>query len=760
MSRFCAVTSAACGRAPNRRVLSGLVILLGATGLMFLAGCGANGALNLSGGGSSTESQGASIKGTVYGGQAPVTGATVTLYAAGTSGYGSAAVQLAQTTTSSTPGSLGSFTLPAYTCPAAPGDLTFLVATSGNPGNAGGQTNPNLVQLAALGSCHASGFTSQFVWMDEVTTVASTYSLAQFLSYTSGSIDTFPASSVTAGTVPFIGIPTSGTSCNAADNWTSTGAHTCNYVGLANAMALVKNMVSLSTGNVPSNSEVPSYTAAGINPGNDSYVPSARINTLANILSSCVNSTGGVANDGSNCGTLFGATTPASTTIAPTDTLQAIWNLAQKPSLSSTNNTALFGLVTKNPAFSTPASLTSAPNDWTLVLGYTSGGFINNVYGPSADSGYSGGLSIDQQGNLWAMSEGDDGMTSQGGIVGLTNQGVPISPNTNTTTWGAFQSGADAAFPWGDPAIALNGDIYFGNLGSGTFTGINQAGAQVLAPVTTPFGAGGGYPTGQALDTSGNFWVVGTPNGSTQVQAIKYSSSGSTLESPAAYPDGVVAEYSGVAIDNNGDVWFSTSNGDIQASESTGALTHYYAGSNNYGQLQVTSAGDVFGCNTGYIFEDEPPSSFVQLPGINGCNVGNEFAPNAIDGNGNLWEPVLSDTESGSVAHLNEVSSVGPSYSLLSPATTGYQGIGVAAGGGTTDGEGAYYLLEQGPGGAQNLMTGAQVDGSGNVWILNGYANVPGNVATEQLVEFVGLGAPTVQPTSLALQYNTFTQLP
>ncbi len=129
--------------------------------------------------------------------------------------------------------------------------------------------------------------------MDEVTTVASAYSLAQFLSYTSGAIDTPPTSTVTAGTIPYIGIPTSGASCTSAGNWLSTGPHTCNYVGLKNAMLTVQNLVNLSTGNVPSNFKVPSYTT--INAGNDSYTPSARINTLANILSSCVNSTGGVA---------------------------------------------------------------------------------------------------------------------------------------------------------------------------------------------------------------------------------------------------------------------------------------------------------------------------------------------------------------------------------------------------------------------------------------------------------------------------------
>src|ERR1035437_6626173 len=58
---------------------------------------------------------GAAVKGTVYGGQQPIIGATVQLWAVGTGGYGSAATALGSPVTTLSPG--GTFTIGAYTCP-------------------------------------------------------------------------------------------------------------------------------------------------------------------------------------------------------------------------------------------------------------------------------------------------------------------------------------------------------------------------------------------------------------------------------------------------------------------------------------------------------------------------------------------------------------------------------------------------------------------------------------------------------------------
>jgi hypothetical protein len=745
MSRFGNVSSSASGRIRGgRSLLPALALLLSASGMIVLSGCGTQGGMNLSGG-SSSESKGVTISGKVHGGQQPVGGADVYLYAVGTVGYATAPTLLGQTTTS-TDGN-GTFTYSSlnYTCPAAPGDQVFLLAKGGNPGLGTASpigVNPNLVLIEALGTC-ASIPTN--VVVNEVTTVASAYALAQFLTY-SGTVGTPPLSQPAVGAIPSIGIPTGGPSCS-APNWLSTGANTCNYVGLKNAFATVPNLVDLSTGQVPSNSKVPSYTTAGINGGNDSYVPSARINTLANILSACVNSTGGDATDNSTiCGALFEATTPGSTGTAPTDTLQAILNLAQSPYLASAANTEFFNLAGINAPFQTPAAMSAAPNDWTLALGYTGGGFVNATLGTHGVTNAEG-LAIDAQGNIWTTSTADQS-SGTGGIVGFYNNGVPITPATTSGAWGAYQTNAN--YPWGNPSIGLDGNIWYVNY-MGTLTAINQSGASVQSPIALPASVAGTQPTGVALDATGNIWVTGRPSVSSG-GLVEYNSSG-LLQSPSySFSDGMAGN-SGVALDNAGYVWISAGNSSYQVAAATGDLVHEYTGVATFGSLAVDTTGNVFGCNGGEISELIPNSTsstpFFASGGCDGGSAGSSvFGSIALDGAGNLWSPRLGDT----VGYLSEVSSGG---TTLSPATYGYQGKGTS-GGFDNDGEvGGTLLSDKGSG--QGGIAGVAVDGSGNVWALNALTD---GVAAHQLVEFVGLGAPTVQPTVLALKYSTQTTLP
>jgi hypothetical protein len=723
--------------------------------------------MNLGGGGTTSDTNVMSLSGKMYGANAPVQNANIYLYAAGTSGYASAPTLVESTTTNSS----GGFSIPSFTCPTAPGDLLFILAVGGNPGNSGGTPNPNLVQMAALGSCNNTSQYPPFVWVDEVSTVASAYALAQFLTYGS-TPGAPPTSGVAAGTVPNISVPAS------------------NYLGLSNAMNTVYNMTCYSSGgngnggNPPPDSIPYQYYNSGscvsgagdTSEGHTGYVPSARINTLADILASCVNSTGGVAGGAaSNCNTLFTALTPPSTSIPPTDTLQAILNLAQKPYLASANNTALFGLVPTTPFFNTPAAMTAAPNDWTIALGFTAGGFVNGTaaFGTGVAQTYTTGLAIDQSGNIWASSVGKSpqsattGTPGPGAIVGLQNNGVPISPNTTSGSWGGFQT--NVTRPRSGPAIDLNGNIWFANYGNasiqatlaaigGTEPGstpgaalmsLNSGSPVILSQLT------GGYVQGLALDASSpeNVWITGNVSGSGMLQ--QYSSSGApNFGTPYSYsPD---PTFNNVSLDHNGNVWLTTGNGDAQVAASTDAQVNLYSGSSNAGQLAVSTAGDIFGCDTAYIYEDEPPTfTAVLLNSGGGCYAGTIDAPIALDGKGNLWSPILgSGTESGTIGHIDEVAS--STGSTESPATYGYQGIGTPGGQGASTGEAGVVLVSNGPESTQNIA-GIGVDQSGNVWVLNSYDKT---VASDQLVEFVGLGAPTVQPTALALKNNTFTTLP
>jgi hypothetical protein len=119
---------------------------------------------------------GVALQGTVHGGAQPVSGATVQLYAASTTGYGTASQSLLKTPVVTTV--TGGFSIASdYTCPS--GSMVYLLVTGGNPGIASLQTNSGLAMMAGLGPCGSIAGTK--ISINELTTVASVWALAPFM---------------------------------------------------------------------------------------------------------------------------------------------------------------------------------------------------------------------------------------------------------------------------------------------------------------------------------------------------------------------------------------------------------------------------------------------------------------------------------------------------------------------------------------------------------------------------------------------------
>lgn len=251
------------------------------------------------------------LNGSVHGGIQPVTGASVQLYAVGTTGNGSAATPLFSSPAITDVQS--NFTLTGtYSCPSAATQV-YLVAHGGNPGLPGNATNPALVLVAALGNCGDLS-SSSTVQLNEVTTTAAAYALAQF-----------------------------------ASGYDHIGSSATNTVGISNAFANAHLLANPSTG------------LAATLPANLSTEP-AKLYALANALVPCVNS------DGSEgCSPLFTAATVNGT--APTDVFGAVLNIVRHPAL---NVAAVFRAISATSPF--PATLTAPPNDWTMSLKVTGGG--------------------------------------------------------------------------------------------------------------------------------------------------------------------------------------------------------------------------------------------------------------------------------------------------------------------------------------------------------------------------------------------------
>lgn len=339
--------------------------------LMLLCGCAQRFSAKVT-----VEPEAAEVHGQVYGGQQPVAGATIQMYAVGTTGDGSNAIPLIASPVTSDAN--GSFNISnTYTCPSTQYGDVYLVATSGNPGLSAGTNNTAIAMMAALGPC-ANLTSSSLININELTTVAAVWSLGSFM-----------------------------TSYNAI------GSGVVDALSLSNAFTLAAELVSTATGTAPGS------TAAS--------VPVAELNTLADILSGCVNTAGGTSGDGSACGTLFLNTTPGGGT-APTNISAAALNMMNNPTLNVAN---LYGLATSTSPFQ--PTLTSAPSNFTVS---TAPATIATIY-PATTWNDTNGNPIEVHGGsmVWVASRSLYYWVGEADDNSNNFSGINCYSSPNLTTW-------------------------------------------------------------------------------------------------------------------------------------------------------------------------------------------------------------------------------------------------------------------------------------------------------------------------------------
>jgi DNA-binding beta-propeller fold protein YncE len=574
----------------------------------------------------SSSVQGAAIQGKVHGGQTVISGASIYLYAANNSGYGNASVSLLTSATGNpadgngnyyvTTGSDGSFGITGdYTCPSTTSQL-YLYATGGNPGSG---ANSAIGLLAALGTCQANSTLSSslYVVINEVSTIATAYSIAGYAT------DPLQVSSPNT---------------------------TLAQTGIANAFATVTNLETLSTGLVLATTPLAN--------GGNGTVPQSEINTLANILAACINSSGPSS---SPCTTLFSNAKNASNT--PTDTATAALNIAHNP---AANITALYGLQTGITAFQ--PMLSAAPSDFIVGINYSGGGlsapagvaidpsgnaWVANNAGNSisefspvgaalspANTGFAGGglnlpvgIAIDSSANVWVTNYGlnllTDATATGDSVSEFNFRGTPLSST-------GFTGGGIAA-PRGI-AIDTSGDVWVANDNNRCISELSSSG--------TPKSGADGYTggglfgaTGIAVDISGSVWV--TDN---DVAGLSKFTSTGTPVSASSYTGGGIGDADMVAIDAGGNVWVtSTSVSTISEFNSTGAPVSPagYTGNgiNEPFGIAIDGSGSVWAANAAGNTVVELNSSGAAISGANGFGDGGINTPAfpAIDGSGNVW---------------------------------------------------------------------------------------------------------------------------
>jgi hypothetical protein len=324
-----------------------------------------------------TSAHSLNIQGTAFGGQPPVSGSSIILYATGSTGYGSVPSAIGTATSDAS----GNFNISnAISC--SDPQQVYIVATGGNPGLTAGTNNNALTLVAALGNC-SSVSASTHVIINEVTTIAAAYALSGFADVTS--------SNVTIGT------------------------SAANSLGLQHAFLNAANIVDFSNG-----------TPRATTPAGNGTVPTNVINSLADILEACVNS---ASKTSTSCTSLFTNAQPPSVTgiAAPVNTWQAALDMAQYPG----NNTAnLFGLILGTPSFQ-PTLGATAPNDLSIGILYTAGFAADGV----TAANFPFGVTADASDNIWIT-----GM-SGASLVELSSNGTLKSPAGgygNSTLQAAF----------------------------------------------------------------------------------------------------------------------------------------------------------------------------------------------------------------------------------------------------------------------------------------------------------------------------------
>lgn len=500
-------------------------------------------------------------------------------YAAGSTGNGSAPSSLLSAPLITD--AKGAFIVAAsFTCPYS-NSVLYAVARGGHAGGTAA-TNAGIVLIAALGACNAFN-SAQSIVINEATTVATAWAMAQFLS---------PGAKI--------------------------GASSTNTGGLALASATAANLANLATGLVPG----ATFPSNGI-------APAQKLNTLANALNACIDSSGPSS---SACTQLYAAATTSSS--APSNSLDAALNIVTHP---GANVAAVFNSSSGSGAYA-PA-LSSVPADWTLTATYSSGG----LNGPTA-------LSLDSHGNVWVAN-----YFAAASL--FSNTGAPVF-SAGLTGNNLFNSYGGAVDVNDTMWIANEQSVSTLNAGLGSLTLLNSAGNSPAI-----YSSGGlNFPIAVAFDTSGVAWIA--DYGDSHVTLL--NSTGAALSGTAGFTAKNLIFPVAIATDSecNAYVANGSSNTVTQVLADGSAFADFIVGNGPAG-IALDASDNVWVAN----FHDNSValvSAAGKVLSGSGFTGGGLNQPQgiAVDGAGNAW---VANYRGPSLTEFASATSSSPG-ALLSPA--------------------------------------------------------------------------------------------
>lgn len=477
------------------------------------------------------------------------------------------------------------------------------------------------------------------------------------------------------------------------------------------------------------------------------------LGTLANVLAGC---TQGVANA---CTNLF-ALTPSASGVTPTNTLQAIVNIALNPAANVSGIYNLGSVVTSyTPALNANQGPTSsAPlqklDAWTMAVK------VNNTGSSSCPFGGPANVAFDVNGYAWINNNVIQGTPdSTNCLVVLKPNGQPANglsstPTSPITGGGILGSGFGVA-------VDKLGYIWSGSFGWGNNVPTSGAVAK-LSSLGVPISPSAGYTSGllrvqgTAVDQSNNIWMASYGNNAVVVYPNQTTS-------PISYSDNSNTEPFGMAITSDGYAWVTFTGSDtvLKLRLRNGGISKVYevqlpSGSNPKG-VAVDSLGNAWvaagATSTVYAIN----SSGTIAGTYTGQGINGPWGI-SLDANENVWVANFGTSSPSlrySIVQLCGATSNCPSGVTMGTAITPSTGY-------TLPSAGSQVLLNSGqplygtgaPASYLPLMrlTSVNADMAGNIWAANnwkpsGLNDLLLNPGGDGMVIFIGVAAPTKAPS-------------
>lgn len=637
----------------------------------------------------------ATLNGTVVSGAGPLGSVGVALYATDPRRPQQCSSVLGATTTAAD----GSFAI-SYTAPTDDDTVLYVIADGGSVDASGSFPRAgkcrgfkgSVVLASAIGVV-GSGTIPTTIVVNERTTVATAFAMAQFIDRAK-----------VAGKAP----------------------------GIQNAAGMSGNLVDATTGDVGA--------VLGSAPNGTETETLGSFNSLANMVAACVASS-------SACTTLFAQATPPAGP-APTNTLQALVDVARNPATSTAAVAGLFDLSKQPPAPYQPArDPGTPPTAWTLALVFEGDGV--SLDGPA-------NFAIAADGSLWVPNnyvyDADPNAIVCGGKTVMhftpTGQYVASSPYPGGGLNGA---GFGATF---DP----DGNVWFGNFGFGSPDCTAKSPSNSVSkfmPDGTPISpADTGYtdgnvswPQGMASDTKGSIWIANCANGIvTKYPEGDHTAAQQFVADPVCGTANECSRPFDVALNKKGWAFVTLNDRDaVAVLRSDGTPTPHSPlegvfdqplgiAADSRGNMWVSNSASLrVPCPTGFLTPESTDGSITMIDKrgrvTKGPFVGGGVTMPwgiAVDGNDNVW---IANFYAQRLSHF-----CGRKRKTCPP--------GVDTGGPISpDGGYAFDGLTR--------NTGVAVDPSGNVWLTNNWLNQPnplGNPGGHSIVAYVGIAAPLKAP--------------